>query len=95
MCEEVKNEELPAIKYGKCPRCSGRGFYIEYKDIIDICMVCKGNGKLEIHSNLKICGACHGMGEKIINKKTPVGIKKYKIVCDRCKGRCIIDKSEK
>ncbi len=92
MCEEVKNEELPVIKYGKCPRCDGRGYYIEQKDIIDMCMICFGEGKIKITSGMKICGKCKGKSYTIGNKKTPMGIQKVAIKCDRCKGKCIIIK---
>ena len=77
-------------KWGRCPRCGTKGYYIEQLDIIDICMVCFGEGKIRIQPGMKVCGNCKGNGFTIIILKNITGISKYKKVCDRCKGKCVV-----
>jgi len=85
-------------KMGKCPRCEGKGFYFEEPrdpNLIDICRVCLGNGKIKINSNMKVCGKCRGSGKQHIKIKTPFGFQNNQTICDRCYGKCIIIKENK
>jgi len=86
------------IKWGKCPKCSGKGFYFgEPRDsnLIDICMLCFGEGKIKINSDMKICGKCKGKGIVMLRHRTSFGIQQIPGKCDRCDGKCIVLKDDK
>ena len=93
-------EEIKAVveKFGKCPRCSSKGFYMEEPrnpELIDICMVCSGHGKIRINSNMMVCGKCNGKGKIVVQQQTPFGMQKVFTACDRCKGTSIVLKDVK
>ena len=94
MTEKIVEKDVPAIKFGKCPRCDEKGYYIETRDpnLIDICMVCMGEGKIKLEPGMKVCGRCKGKGKMMVKHMTPFGMQKQVALCDRCKGACIVMK---